>query len=230
MREHVKETGRYAAPVALGMVPLGLAFGLLVTQLGFSWWWAPIFSVIIYAGSLEFLLAAMIAGAAPLAQIAVTTLVVNSRHVFYALSFPLHQVRGRTARAYSTYALTDEAYALTTTAEAATWPGKKVVLLQVLLQAAWVGGTTLGALLGTALQPGAVQGFEFALTALFLVLAIEAYTVNPRWGSALAALACGLGGALVAPQYMLLVAYCAYFLLLIGAYALSARRGKNSDL
>ena len=42
-----------AWPVTLGMVPLGLAFGLLITQVGFAWWWAPIFSFVIYAGSME---------------------------------------------------------------------------------------------------------------------------------------------------------------------------------
>lgn len=41
--------------VALGLVPLGVAFGLVVGQSGFAWWWAPIFSIIIYAGSMEFL-------------------------------------------------------------------------------------------------------------------------------------------------------------------------------
>ena len=44
-----------AAPVFLGLVPLGLAFGVFITQLGFACWWAPIFSVVIYAGSMEFL-------------------------------------------------------------------------------------------------------------------------------------------------------------------------------
>ena len=46
--------------VGLGLVPLGLAFGLLVTQAGFAWWWAPIFSVIIYSGSMEFLAIGMV--------------------------------------------------------------------------------------------------------------------------------------------------------------------------
>ena len=41
--------------MALGLVPLGLAFGLLMTQSGFAWWWTPTFSTVIYAGSMEFL-------------------------------------------------------------------------------------------------------------------------------------------------------------------------------
>ena len=36
--------------VGLGLIPLGLAFGVLMTQTGFAWWWTPIFSFVIYAG------------------------------------------------------------------------------------------------------------------------------------------------------------------------------------
>ena len=74
-------TVRLAAPVALGMIPLGIAFGLLVLNAGLAWWWATVFSSVVFAGSLEFLLIAMVATAAPLAQVALTSLVVNSRHV-----------------------------------------------------------------------------------------------------------------------------------------------------
>lgn len=56
-----------AVPVFLGFVPLGLAFGVFITQLGFAWWWAPIFSVVIYAGSMEFLAPGLIgAGVGPI--------------------------------------------------------------------------------------------------------------------------------------------------------------------
>lgn len=41
--------------VAIGLIPLGVAFGLLMTQAGFAWWWTPIVSTVIYAGSMEFL-------------------------------------------------------------------------------------------------------------------------------------------------------------------------------
>src|SRR5699024_6047518 len=93
--------------VGFGLFPLGLAFGLLLTQSGFAWWWAPLFSLLIYAGSLEFLAIGLLLALTPLAQLAVTTLMVNSRHVFYALSFPLHRVRGPWAKTYAMYALTD---------------------------------------------------------------------------------------------------------------------------
>ena len=45
---------RDAWVVGLGLIPLGMAFGLLMTQAGFAWWWTPVFSVVILAGSMEF--------------------------------------------------------------------------------------------------------------------------------------------------------------------------------
>lgn len=164
---------RDSAAVGLGMVPLGLAFGVIVTHSGLAWWWATVFTSIVYAGSLEFLLVGLVAAVAPLATIATTALLVNVRHVFYSLSFPLHRIRGRGWRAYSTFALTDEAYALTTTEEGQTTrPGPQILFLQLFLQLYWVGGATVGSLLGS-LIPDSVKGLNFAMTALFVVLVLE---------------------------------------------------------
>src|SRR5699024_7644466 len=159
--------------VGFGLFPLGLAFGLLLTQSGFAWWWAPLFSLLIYAGSLEFLAIGLLLALTPLAQLAVTTLMVNSRHVFYALSFPLHRVRGPWAKTYAMYALTDEVYAVTAAKAPEELTGRRILWIQVLCQLYWVGGGVVGALAGAAL-PGRLPGVEFALTALFAVLAIDA--------------------------------------------------------
>lgn len=86
--EQARQGVRDSALVGLGIVPLGLAFGLLITQAGFAWWWAPVFSVVIYAGSMEFLAINMVlTGVGPVSS-AVTALMVNFRHLFYGLTFP----------------------------------------------------------------------------------------------------------------------------------------------
>lgn len=164
---------RDSAPVGLGMVPLGLAFGVLVTHSGLAWWWASAFSALIYAGSFEFLLVGLVGALAPLGTIALTALLVNIRHVFYTLSFPLQQVGGRLAKTYSTFALTDEAYALTAGERARGRPGRRILLLQLFMHLYWVGGATAGALIGSVIPDG-VTGLDFALTALFTVLALDA--------------------------------------------------------
>lgn len=204
-----------AAPVGLGLFSLGLAFGLVVVHAGLDWWWATVFTAVVYAGSLEFLLVGLATAAAPLLVVASTTLIVNLRHVFYALSFPLNRVDGVLAKVYSTYALTDEAYAVTS-AEPRDWTSRRILLVQVIFQVAWVSGATIGALAGSALPIERVQGVDFALTALFVVLAIDAYRVRPEPLLAAGAAGCAVAAWFVVPEQMLVWAFVGYTALLIG--------------
>lgn len=201
---------RESASVGLGLVPLGVAFGVIITRAGLAWWWASVFTSVIYAGSFEFLLIGFVTALAPLATIALSAFLVNVRHVFYALSFPLDRVNGRLARTYSTFALTDEAYALSTAQSARAWPGRRIVWLQLFLHGYWVGGATAGALLG-ALIPAGVQGLDFALTALFAVLALDAVRCARRAICVPAlALVCAVGARVLAPGLMLPVAFALF--------------------
>lgn len=196
-----------SASVGLGLLPLGLAFGVFITHAGLPWWCASLFTAVIYAGSFEFLLVGLALTAAPLATVALTAFLVNVRHVFYALSFPLHRVHGRLARTYSTFALTDEAYALTTGEQARSWSSARILCLQAFMHLYWVGGATTGALLGS-LIPDRVTGLDFAMTALFAVLALDA--VAERRGdlpTPVLALLSALAARLVFPSQMLLATF-----------------------
>lgn len=113
--EGVRQGLRDSWVVAIGLIPLGLAFGLLMTQSGFAWWWTPIFSTVILAGSLEFAAIDMVLTGTSALTAAVTAFMVNFRHIFYGLTFPRDVVPAGLPRLYSTYALIDEAYAVTST-------------------------------------------------------------------------------------------------------------------
>ncbi|MEV6671739.1 AzlC family ABC transporter permease [Streptomyces sp. NPDC051162] len=190
-----------SSSVGLALFPLGIAFGVLVVHAGLDWWWASAITAFVYAGSLEFLLVGLVTAATPLAQVALTAFLVNFRHVFYALSFPLHRVKSRAGKVYSTYTMTDEAYALTTGESAQSWSGRRIVWLQALCQVYWVVGATLGALV-----PAQLVGLDFALTALFVVLAVDAYLAKRDIPTPVLALVCALVARFVLPGQMLLVA------------------------
>ncbi|MFI5534374.1 AzlC family ABC transporter permease [Kitasatospora sp. NPDC051853] len=209
--------------VGIGIFPLGLAFGVLLTQSGYAWWWAPLFSVLIYAGSVEFLAIGLLIAVTPLASLAMTTFLVNFRHVFYGLSFPLHRVRGRLGKAYSVYSLTDEAYALTATKPAETLSSGYVLGIQALCQAYWVTGGLLGALLGSAL-PAGLEGLEFTLTALIAVLAVEGYRATRDVPGPVLGLLSALTALLVAPDQLLAVALGLYVAALAVRHTLRSRR------
>jgi 4-azaleucine resistance transporter AzlC len=202
-----------------------LAFGVLVVHSGLSWWWATAFSGLIYAGSLEFLLLRMVLAMMPLASVAMTAFLVNFRHVFYALSFPLHRMAGWPAKAYATFALSDEAYALATDSAARNWSRARILFMQLTLHLFWAVSLTVGALGGT-LIPDSVVGLDFAMTALFLVLGIEAFKARRDIPTPLAAVGCVLLSWILAPSQMLVVSLGLFTVVLITRY-LWTRAGRK---
>ena len=207
--------------VGLGLIPLGLAFGLVMTQAGFAWWWTPIFSIVIYAGSMEFLAVQLVsAGVGPLSA-AVTGFMVNFRHIFYGLTFPRHHISSRLGRAYATYALTDETYAVTSSlppSTRATLSGTRILTTEIVCQLLWVVPGIVGALLGVVIPPE-VKGMDFALTALFVVLAYESFTSNRDFSLPISATAIAIVFAIIAPSWLLMIALTTYFLVLVLRYA-----------
>lgn len=222
-RREIAQAVRDTAAVGMGYLPLGAAFGILLVGSGLAWWWAPVFSVLIYAGSMEFLAIGLVTGGVGLAQVALTTFFVNFRHVFYGLSFPLLKVRSTPGRLYGVHALTDEAYALLATRPHAGLTGTRVLATQVLCHAYWVTGSTTGALVGTGLGLRA-EGMGFALTALFVVLTIDAFRASPDVATLVIALACAALALAVAPGSMLVLALTAFVLVLLARFALGGGR------
>ncbi|WP_072341163.1 AzlC family ABC transporter permease [Actinomyces urinae] len=168
---------RDVLPVALGYVPLGMGMGMTLTGAGLDWWWAPIFSLFMYAGSMQYLIVPMIVAHEPFAAIALATLLIQFRHVFYGISFPLDLVKNKVAKIYSIHALTDEVYAVIASKPKAELTGERVLCTQVFAHATWTLGCTLGALIGLAVP---IDGriLNFVLTSLFIVLMLEAYLAN----------------------------------------------------
>ncbi|MGB3697310.1 MAG: AzlC family ABC transporter permease [Gordonia sp. (in: high G+C Gram-positive bacteria)] len=213
---------RVSGVVWLGLFALGIGFGVLCRTTGLDWWVAPTMSTVIFAGSVEFILAGMFAVATPLAAVAVTTLLVNSRHVFYGLSFPLQRVEGRLGKFYSVYALCDEAYALCTSPDAADWSSSQIRWTQFGLQFSWAGGALVGSVAGPAVL-GGLSGLGFVLTALFIALSIDAVDANRDVGTVVLAIGSGVVAHLVAPGAMLIVAMILFTVTVLIRYLVSGR-------
>ena len=219
------EAAREAGVVWTGLFALGIGFGVLVTSHGLPWWLAPIISATTLAGSVEFLLAGMLAATAPIAAVALTTFLVNSRHLFYGLSSPLHRVTGRLRKAYSVFALTDEAYGLTAGKDPDGLTSGRILWTQFGLHASWAAGALAGGLVGHRLL-GDVQGLGFLLTALFVVLAMDAFQDRPDLCTLASAVGSAVVALLVAPASMLLVAMSLFTASLVTRHHLT-RRGRR---
>ena len=212
--------------VGIGILPLGVALGVLVVQSGLPWWLAPALSVGIFAGSVELLLVSLLAAATPILTIAVTVFAVNFRHVFYALNFPLSRVSPGLPRAYSIYALIDEAYASYVLLPPERLTSARIVTGQLAMQAYWVAGGLIGVAIAGAL-PHPIEGFEFALVALFVVMTLDAARSRREVPEILlAGLSVGVA-LLAAPGQSMLVALLLFTALLAVRYALGARRRRS---
>lgn len=161
-------------PVFFGYIAIGIPFGLMITQAGYPWYTAPIMSVIMYAGAGQYAAVGLFASGASLPAIALTTLAVNIRHIVYGLSLSEKFAGTGTYKPYLIFALTDETYALLTSAAVPpnASKGQWYASVAALNQSYWVLGSLLGALLGVWI-PFPLKGVDFALTLLFIVLLID---------------------------------------------------------
>ena len=206
--------------VGLGIFPLGFALGMLVMQAGLPWWITPALSIGIFAGSVELFLVSMLAASAPLVTIGFAVLALNFRHVFYPFSFPLDVVKPGPGRWYSVYAMIDEAYATYAVLPRAQLSSTRMLTGQLLMQSYWVGGGLVGVVVATAL-PGPIAGFEFALSALFIVMTLDAIRGRAEIPSALIAAGAVTLSLLVVPAQALLTALVLFVLGLAVRYALT---------
>ena len=156
-------------PVLSGYVVLGTGFGILLQSKGFGLPWAVAMSALIYAGSMQYLAVDLLAGGAGLIAAALTTLMVNARHLFYGVSMIDKYKDTGWRKPYLIFGLTDETYSLNCDGGRS---GDYYFLVTLFNQIYWVAGSALGAVLGTVL-PFSTEGIDFSLTALFITVFVE---------------------------------------------------------
>ena len=173
-----RQTARFAFRQSLGVlfgyVFLGTAFGILLRQAGFGALWSLAFSGLVYAGSLQFVLAGFLAAPTALPTVALMSLFINARHLFYGLSF-IERFRSMgKKRPYMIFSLTDETYSVLCGMDevpAGVDKNGAMFLVALLDQLYWVAGSLLGTFAGGL--PLDFTGIDFSMTALFLVIFLE---------------------------------------------------------
>ena len=163
-------------PVLMGYLSIGIAFGLMLQGIGYNFIWAFFMSLTIYAGSGQYLAVTLLGSAAGLGTIALMTLLINFRHLVYGLSM-LEKFRGMGWRKlYMIFSLTDETYALLagTPAPVGVDPRNFYFSVALLDQLYWIAGSVIGGIAGGMLEGViSIEGIDFAMTALFVVIAVD---------------------------------------------------------
>lgn len=175
MKETIKQAFTDTIPVMTGYIVLGFGFGIVLKANGYGLFWALIMSLFIYAGSMQYVAIGLLSSGASLITAALTTLMVNARHLFYGISMLDKYKDTGKAKPYLIFALTDETYSLVCKDNInVTEENKKNYYFFVSLfdQIYWVAGSVLGAVIGNLVEFNS-NGIEFALTALFLTVLTE---------------------------------------------------------
>ena len=184
MKDKLKYAFIKSLPVLFGYVFLGIAFGIVLEEAGYNYIWALFMSVWVFGGSIQFVMVPLLAAATPVVTVALTALFVQSRHLFYGLSF-IESFKKLKARPYLIFSLSDETYSVLIECKNEDPNEEKAdswFYIALFDQCYWIIGSVIGGILGQAL-PFDFTGIDFSMTALFVVILLEQLLSdwNSRW-------------------------------------------------
>ncbi len=156
-------------PVMAGYIILGIGFGILAHNAGYGILWVLAMSMLIYAGSMQYVGIGLLAGGASVLTVILTTVMVNARHLFYSISMLRHYRNSGRYKPYLIFSLTDETYSLLCDGRVpeAMDPDRFRFLVSLFNHSYWVLGSIIGSL-ASGILPFSTAGIEFSMTALFI--------------------------------------------------------------
>ncbi|ATO46793.1 hypothetical protein C5L30_000782 [Companilactobacillus farciminis] len=161
-------------PTVFGYIGIGLSFGIVAASAGMSVLMATLMSLIVYAGSAQFILVSLLVIGTPIVSIALSVFLVNSRMILMSMT---------TANFFKKNSLfenillgsliTDESFALSMNKLNYT-DGKLTFkwfnTVNVMAYLVWAVSTAVGAMLGKIISDPEKLGLDFALVAMFIGL------------------------------------------------------------
>jgi len=183
---------RDIVPLIIGTVPFGIIFGTLAIGAGLSAWQAMGMSLLVFAGSAQFIAITLISGGVGVLVVLMTTFVVNLRHALYSAALqPFVRHLSARWRVLLAFWLTDEAFAVIQHRYARDddsphkhWYFMGAALTMYLC---WQLATLVGIGFGRAVPDLASWGLDFAMIATFIGISVPMMRTFPALASALVA-------------------------------------------
>ncbi len=187
-----KKAFHETVPVMFGYLFAASAFGLMLQQAGYSIWWSVFIGVTVYCGTMQYVLVGLLSGGASVLTTIETTLAVNSRHLFYGISFLEKFKAMGLRRFYMMFSLSDETYTLLNFVKTPKDMEEKKLFFAIafLDQCYWVTGCILGTAVGQLITFD-ITGVDFAMTAMFVVIFVEKWLETKVHFHMIAGLICG---------------------------------------
>ncbi|MHB1324143.1 MAG: AzlC family ABC transporter permease [Coriobacteriia bacterium] len=191
-------------PVVAGVIPFGLAYGVVAVQGGLTVGETLLMSLVVFAGASQFMAAGMFHSGVDGFTIVLSTLLINLRHLVMGLSLSpyLSDVKPAWQRMLA-FGMVDESYltSITHYREQGTERGSPHFMLAsgLLLYAAWFAASLAGAIAGTSVSDPLTWGLDFAMPATFLTMLLPQLTSRRLIAVVVAAAAAAVVSFLLVP-------------------------------
>ena len=158
-------------PVLFGFVPVGIAYAVLASQAGFSPLETMLMSMTVFAGASQIMAVGMYAQGAGIAAIAITTFILNLRHLIMSTCV-MNRMKGTPAplRILASFFVTDESFAIFTTLEEKRCTIWFYLGMVTLNWSSWQLGGLIGIIASGILPEIVTASFGIALYAMFISL------------------------------------------------------------
>lgn len=218
-------------PIMCSYIFVSMAYGIMMENAGFGWYYSLFVSLTVYTGAFQFVLITFLSSGASLLTIGLTALFMNSRQFFYGLTFVEDFPKMGKRYPYMVHTMTDESYAANCALRMEQEQKREksdreiydeMFWIALFARISWMAGAVAGGVIGQSL-PVELKGIDFCMTALFVTIFVDQWKAAKSHIPALLGLGCGVVLLLVVgPDYFLLPT------LILVSGILLAVRGKMS--
>lgn len=167
-------------PIMCSYLFVSMAYGIMMEEAGFHWYYSLLVSTTVYTGAFQFVLITFLSSGASILTIAVTAFLMNSRQTFYSLTFVEDFSKMGRRLPYMIHTMTDETYAVNCTLEQDE-KDRSVIMFFVAFfsRCYWMLGAVAGGMIGQ-LIPFELKGIDFCMTALFVIIFIDQWEKSKK--------------------------------------------------
>lgn len=172
-KQAVKKAFIKSIPIMCSYLFLGTAYGIMMEEAGFQWYYSLLASVTVYTGAFQFVLITFLSSGASILTVAATAFLMNSRQTFYSLTFVDEFSKMGKKLPYMIYTMSDETYAVNCSLEQDEQDRSAIMFfVAVFSRWYWIIGSVAGGMIGQ-LIPFELKGIDFCMTALFVIIFID---------------------------------------------------------
>ena len=165
---------KLSLPIIIGMIPSAVAFGILAKTAGLTLWESLFMSAVVFAGASQFAALNLVMLGAPLADVIITTALLNARHIMMgsSLSQRMHAPVSTLEKSALFFCLTDESFSIASLQSGDEVSPAFLWGVEMPIYLTWSAVTVAG-YAGTAFLPQSLQdSMGIAIYALFIALII----------------------------------------------------------